>query len=120
MRAMSALTALVPANRIFGEQPPTQPDFPFIRYGSTIALPDRADCLDGSVLSVTIHGFAMGQQDAARIGAQIAKLEGEYVTDGGDPVQVQWEQTRTVPDASGEQDLWHTIVDFEVIVGGEE
>lgn len=118
-RADAALTALVPAARIFGPQPPANPTWPFGKSGAPIAAPDRATGMDGTRVLITMHWFAEGPGDDAvsAIAAASAKaLDGaELVTDDGEIASVTWTGGITLQDpevASG----WHATSDFEVIV----
>jgi hypothetical protein len=60
LRAYAPLTALVPANRIFGEFVGLEPEYPFIRIGYPIVEPYEATCWDGSESDFIIHVFAYG------------------------------------------------------------
>lgn len=54
----AGVTALVPADRIFGEQPPALPAWPFIRCGFMQMLPVRLDCYLGGEYPFTLHAFS--------------------------------------------------------------
>lgn len=54
----AGVTALVPAERIFGEQPPALPAWPFIRCGFMQMLPVRLDCYLGGEYPFTLHAFS--------------------------------------------------------------
>ena len=47
LMAGTGLTALAPADRIFGEQPVALPAWPFVRYGEDDIVPLRAQCWHG-------------------------------------------------------------------------
>lgn len=61
--AIAALTAAapvagVPAARVYPMQRPATLVWPWIGYGAPITAPFGASCLDGSDITVAIHGFA--------------------------------------------------------------
>lgn len=123
MRATPALTALVPAARIFPPQVPANPKRPFIRYGVASWRPEQASCLDGALITVTIDAFANGPGEdvAAQIGAAIAKaLDGmELVTEAGDPMSVTITGGRVLQDPE-DAGVWHAVVLVEaLVVSGE-
>lgn len=116
MRADAALTALVGATSIYGEQPTAKPDWPFVRYGAAIVLPDRASGLDGCSLAISISAFAHGPgaDAAAAIGAQIAKIEeAEINTEAGDRLNIFWTGSQLLRDTA-EADAWHSLQTFEI------
>jgi|SRR5215207_3940024 len=58
LRADSAVTAIV-GQRIY-DQPPTAPTFPYITLGSDQTIPDRADCYDGSEVTIQVDVWSRG------------------------------------------------------------
>lgn len=52
------VTVLVPAARIYPQQRPPNPAWPFIGYGAPIVVPFGASGLDGSSTTVAIHAYA--------------------------------------------------------------
>jgi hypothetical protein len=83
MKADAALTALVPAARIYPQASPVPtPTWPFIIYGSPSGLPIRAACVNGTEITVAVHSFAKArvqgtavvetaEDHASRIGAAV-------------------------------------------------
>lgn len=117
MRASAALTARVPATNIYGEQPPAGPSWPFVRYGPSVTVPDRASGLDGCSISVSISNFARGasNDECVKTGKVVAsEVEADdIVTDAGDLLNVYWTGSQTIRDTA-EADGWHTINTFDV------
>lgn len=107
--AAPAVTALVPAGRIYPMQPPVSPSYPFIRYGIPSIQPYEDSCGEGSMVRVPISGFALGEDQAQSIAAAIVatldRASGFYACD--------WVGTDIRPDGD-EQDAWHALVRFEV------
>lgn len=58
LKGSEAVRALVPADRIYPQQRPPNPTWPFIAYGAPVIDPFLATGLDGSALSVAIHAYA--------------------------------------------------------------
>lgn len=83
LKHSSAVTDLVPAASIFGQVPPDEPDWPFIKTGAPQTLPLKAACVDGAEINLSVHAFSRGRRDvsdalvetaedhAGRIGAAI-------------------------------------------------
>jgi hypothetical protein len=118
-----ALTALVPAARVYGPEPPPNPAFPFIRYGLPVTLPFAPSGCDGSAVSGIVHAFAKGpgEDDAAALGAAIAKSLGGAVIDlasqAGFPATayLQWAGTDILQDAA-EAGAWQAAVRFQATI----
>lgn len=122
LKGWPALTALVSASRIYGEQPDADPTWPFIRYGYAIVAPYEAQGWDGSEQAVTIHAFANGPYtDAVH---RIAKAIVEAMTALDAPantgiVACEWTGTVVItdgPDPSSNK--YHAIINFDVTVAG--
>lgn len=58
LKASSAVTARIPAARIFPAKTPNSPEKPFGRYGTASAEPDRYSCWKGGDVSGAYHVFA--------------------------------------------------------------
>jgi hypothetical protein len=115
--ATPALTALVSASRIYGEQPPADPVWPFIRYGLAVSGPYEATGpLSGSAHRVTIHAFAHGPYTDAVLNIAKQIVAAMYTFQ---PVQslidMQWVGTQVFRDTD-EADGYHAAVEFDVVV----
>ena len=115
--ATPALTALVSAARIYGEQPPADPDWPFIRYGLGIAGPYEATGpLEGSTHRVTLHAFSHGPYTDAihAIARQVVAAMYAF-----QPVQslldMQWAGTQILRDTD-EANAYHAVIEFDLVV----
>lgn len=125
MKADTALTALVPAARIYPQVPDKTPTWPFVRYGSPTSVPLRASCLDGAEHTIAIHAFAKqrkqgqsavetAEDHAARIGAAIARaLDARTLTVDGGKLKVNWRGSQLLIDGD-ERDAFHAVVNFRV------
>jgi hypothetical protein len=71
LKADAELTAIV-NGRIY-DRPPTNAAFPYVTLGEADVLAQRADCYDGSDVSMPIHGWsrAVGFPEAKRIASAI-------------------------------------------------
>lgn len=116
LRADTSVTNLVPAERIYGEQPAVSvPDWPFIRFGMPIAAPWEATCYDGSQNRVTLHVFAEGPgTDAvARIAASVVASMGNWEPALFEDAGGGWVGTQILEDEEPEK--LHAVVQFDVI-----
>lgn len=117
LRADAALVALVPAERIYPEQPDALPEWPFVRYGTPTFLPDRSTCGDGGAIRCAVHSFAKGPQsdEAAKIARRIAKVldDADLTTEDGEPLTITVLGGQTLSDDGG----WHVTTEFEALVG---
>lgn len=113
LRADAQLTALVPAEFIFGEfalvDAPT-----FIRLGDPLAEAFEASGWSGSENSLVIHAFAQGpgrdaiQLISKRVVAAMEDFEPQNIAGGW----AQWQDTQVLPDPIPE--LLHAVIRFEV------
>jgi hypothetical protein len=126
LRADADVTALVPAERIYPPKTPADPVWPFIRYGVPTKLPERASCMDGSRILLTVHAFSQepSEDEAVQIGAALAaSLDGEdgkgLVLDlSGNysaraTITYTGGQTLQDPEVAG---AWHEVVNFEAFI----
>lgn len=114
-RSDTALTALVPAQRIYGPQVAGLPEFPFVRVGEPVTLPLRASGMDGAVAAFSAHAFALGpgEDAAAAIAAALARaLDGRVLPLPAGKAVMVWTRTQILRDGA-EADAWHAVVDFE-------
>ncbi len=124
-KADAALTALVPAARIYPQASPVpSPTWPFIIYGSPTGLPIRAACVNGTEITVALHSFAKARMDgkkmletaedyAARIGAAVAKaLDGKRpALSSGGYLAIRFTGSQLLIDG-GEADAFHHVANF--------
>jgi len=121
LRADNDVIALVPEDRNYGMRTPAALEWPFTRYGAPDAIPFKGQCLDGAVISFTLHNFSkqMFEDECAAINAvQAAKLDGLTIALGGDneaDAHIRWVGAQIVPDAA-EASAWHGINRFEATV----
>lgn len=117
LKASTPLAAIVAA-RVYGPDPPANPTWPFVRYGFASSFPSRATGLDGSRISVVIHGFARGpgEDSASALGAAITSALDGYQFEGADFTgYFKWTQTQLLRDSAEASD-YHAACTFEVVV----
>lgn len=122
LKSDAALTALVPAARIYPQSPPAGPAWPFIRYGTPSVLPLRASCLDGCEIEVAVHGFTKATETesaedrGAKIGAAIARaIDGRTVEIAGGRVALRWTGSQLLQDGD-EAGAYHAVVNIRARV----
>jgi hypothetical protein len=129
LKGNDTLTALVPAERIYPPKTPSDPTWPFIRYGAADGLPWKSSGEDGVKVVTAVHCFARatdeapdGEAAAGAIKAVLAEyLDGpggngfNLAVAGAATAVVQVGRHRVIRDRD-EPDGWHGIVDIEVVV----
>lgn len=127
LKADVGVTALVAASSIHPQSPREAPAWPFIKYGSPSGTPITASCVDGSEITVALHGFAKprslagqivetAEDHAARIGAAIARaLDKRCLALGFGTARVRWRSSQLLQDGA-EADAYHHISNFRVRV----
>ena len=114
----SETVADIVAARVYGPEPPANPVWPFVSYGFATSVPVRASCMDGSRISVVIHGFARGpaEDNASALGAAIAGALDGYQFEGADfNGYFRWTQSQLLRDGAEASD-YHVACTFEVVV----
>lgn len=116
----------IPAERIYPQQIPSSPTWPYGFVGVPITTPDQASCLDGSTVRFAVHGYARtvsggdpGETTANKIGEAFSEtldgasfaLSSPYPAD----CDVRWISNTTVRDPS-EASAFHVICQFEARV----
>jgi hypothetical protein len=113
LKADAAVTARIPAARLYPAKTPKAPAKPFGRYGTALAETDDYSCWEGEDVSGVYHVFAgasasMPDPEAwvadtvAAIKASIKALPDCHVP-----------RTQVLPDPE-EADVWHGVVFFEM------
>jgi hypothetical protein len=112
------LVAIVPATRIYSQQVPAIPEWPFIKLGPSTSAPIRASCTDGASVSFSVHGFAKprlvgrnevetAEDHASRIGENIKNaLEGKGVDIPGAHIGFRLNELQLLQDG-GEASAFH-------------
>lgn len=125
LKADAALTALVPAAQIYAQAARSNDLWPFIRWGSPSAVPRRASCLDGQIISSALHGFSKGrwsgkreletaEDHAARIGAAIAAaVDGRRVAIPGGYAAIRVSGSQLLLDRD-EASAFHTVQNLRI------
>lgn len=119
--AAAAVTAIC-EGRIYGEEPPPTPEWPFIRYGLPEVDSYEASCWDGGTHPVTIHCFARGpgmdacSELAAAVSATLENSDLALV--GLELVAIDFVRTQIIRD-SDEAGAYHAIVQFSVTTAQE-
>jgi hypothetical protein len=130
LKAAAGVIALVPGARIYPQQRPADPDWPFIAYGSPIAVPFGAACLDGSAITVAIHCYAAttgegedtvpGEDLATEINAAVAAALGDATLELEEApypatAHVDWTGSQVMQDGA-EADAFHGFSTFQITV----
>lgn len=121
LKASAALTALVPATRVYGPEPPATPVWPFVMCGMPDAVPSRESCHDTSVMSFVVHGFAKGPGNvaAAAVANAIKRtLDGAVILRNDVTIDVSVAQVQIIRD-SAEASAYHAIVRCEAYCSEE-
>lgn len=113
LKANAALTAIVPASRLYSQRVPTLPDWPFVKFGPSQGLPIRAACTRGGNVSFSVHAFAKALPDetaedyAGRIGAHVrAALNESRSTFPGGTIRFRVTEEQLLQDGA-EVDAFH-------------
>lgn len=112
LKATSAVTTLVPANRIFDRAPmdalgKVNAPFPYVTAGPSTSIPDDFDCLYGEEITIQLDVWSSGPGEAAST-AECRKICGaikralhdvdDIVLTVNALVSLQCELTRVLPD----------------------
>ncbi len=113
LKANSAITAIVPAARIYPAKAPSAPVYPFIRYGQPSFVPHSLSCWKAGTVSGAVHCFVQTNDttlDAEAICGDLAEAVADCIggLNEGFATSVQ-----IIPDAD-ESDVYHGIVFFDV------
>lgn len=115
LRADATVTAIVPAERIYGEWPTvTDPEWPFIRMGYADAEAFEASGWSGSESGFTIHVFADGPgTDAVQtIAKRVQRSMENYAPMSLDGSWSEWRRTNVMPDVVAGK--LHAVLMFDV------
>lgn len=114
MRADENLTALVPAEQIFGEFAASE-TLPFIRLGDPDADSYEEVKGEGSRSRLRVHVFAGGPStdDVLTIAKRVVKSFDVWEPATFDQRGNGWQGTQIV--RTGEDDVRHAVIDFDVI-----
>lgn len=124
LKDVEAVTDMV-GDRSYGQAAPTGVLWPFIIWGAPTLVPVKASCIDGSEITVAIHGFAKVRKEgtavietaedhASRLGAEIARaLDGYRAEIENGTAAFRWTGGRLLIDG-GEADAFHTVQNFRI------
>lgn len=127
----SGVTAYVPAASLYPGTVPAGRTFPFGRFGTIVAAPFLASCLDSTTLRVSWQAFSQDVTDSS--GAVIRTAEDNIILIGsvvkqaldgatltlpdGMKVRIIWLQTSPTRDPT-EASAWMTTLTFSAEVAG--
>lgn len=125
LKGEPSITSLVPAASIYPPLVTANPAWPFIRWGVFTAVPYKAACLNGSILTGAIHAYAKGADtDAGIIGGAIHDFfdgpDGmglSLTLEDGRRVNVTTESSQVIQDGS-DANNWHAIINIRAAVTG--
>lgn len=118
LTAAAPIANLVPAHKIWGEVPPANIGWPFIRIGFPITTPFEATGWDGSQHRLTVHCFAKGEDtgDVSKIAKAVAAIvQGLVMPDALAIIDLQWTSTVLMRDTD-EANAFHAAVQFDITV----
>jgi|SRR6185503_11429246 len=115
LKADAGVAAII-SNRVY-DTVPEKPQFPYVTLGDMQVLPDKADCIDGSELSIQIDGWsrAVGYPEVKRLGsAVVAALDdAEIPINGHVAVVFELQSVNYVRDPDGV--TRHAIITFHAL-----
>lgn len=128
LKATTAVTALVPAGRIYDRAPldaqgKANAAFPYITAGPTSAIPDDVDCIKGEEITIQLDVWSSGSGEAAstvecrKICDAIKRAlhdVDDFVLTTNALVTLQWELTRILPDPNPA--IKHGVVQFTATI----
>lgn len=74
-KADVALTAEIPAARMYPDTAPANPVWPFLKTGAPQTIPRRGTCLDGGDVNIPVHGFF---KDRTNVSGQIVETAEDW------------------------------------------
>lgn len=112
----AGVTAYVGA-RIYGEESPAKPTWPFLRYGFSTSAPFYGACWKGQAVAVTIHAFAKGPgtDDVLNLAHAVRDALDERdvpIVSSGGVLFVQFSGLQVIRDTE-EAGAYHAVVQFE-------
>jgi len=118
LRAHAGVGLLVPSEQIYGERPPSDHSWPYVRYGWDTVVPFSAQCVDGGEITFSIHTFAQGSSsDVIKVinAAIVAALDdAELELDEGWAIDLTFVRAQTLPEGP---DAFHGVLDFTALTG---
>lgn len=123
LQAAAPVTALIPPESIYGEQPPAAPAWPFIRYGMPTTTQYESSCGEGSEHDIMIDVFAYGpgMDMCAKICAAVGMAldNASLAIDPLGLVSIDWTGSQIIRDGA-EMSAYHGMVRFTAITINEE
>ncbi|WP_257541026.1 DUF3168 domain-containing protein [Sphingobium sp. CFD-1] len=115
LRSDAALTAIIPASRIYKSQTPSEPTWPFIRLGVLMNAPLRLDGGSGGDVTGAVHCFTKGGDDpeamAMQINAHVARILDSIDDTEADELDIGVHVTQSqVMEDGSEASAYHGIV----------
>jgi hypothetical protein len=115
--ALDAGVTTIVGSRIYGEESPAKPMWPFVRYGFVVSTPFRGTCWKGQASLISVHGFAKGPgtdtvlrlADAIRSALDERELP---IPGSAGLLFIQFSGLQVIRDTE-EASAYHAVVDFE-------
>jgi hypothetical protein len=115
LKANSAVTSIVPAERIYPAKTPNAPVYPFIRYGTATLSPHTYSCPNNGTVSGMMHCFVQ-QSDATPdpeiTCSELSDAVAECISGLGEGYATS---VQILQDAT-ESDVFHGIIYFDLTV----
>lgn len=119
----ASVTALIPAARIYPEEPPVAPQWPFARVEAAQASPFAPSGVDGASVTGAVSVFAKGPgaddaiRAAAAVGAALNDAVLDLEADIGEPAKAVFRVTAApLLRDPAEQGAWQVAVQFVATV----
>lgn len=114
LRASGPVTALLPAERIYGSEIPVNPVYPYVRFGQPDAVPLEYSCQNGATVTSDLHVFSRSEAECYAIAAElVASLDDKTIgLGGGMEAKARWTGGPIIRDPEDEE-LWHGVRTFE-------
>jgi Protein of unknown function (DUF3168) len=113
LKANSAITAIVPADRIYPSKTPSAIVYPFIRYGQSSLTPHSLSCWKAGTVSGSVHCFVQASDVILDPDAKCGDLAEAIADCIGGINEGFAASVQVIPD-SDEPDVYHGIVFFDV------
>lgn len=115
----AAVTALIPAARLYPSKTPNNPVKPFGRYGAEAVEPVRASCWKGGAVAGAYHVWA-AVTPAIPDPKTFTELAVAAIADALDAMPDCYVDRTLLLEDTDEADLWHGVVQFTFTVIEQE